>query len=187
MSLYLTAILPPSLLSEEIHDIRKEISERFSVFKALKPPVHITLYKPVSIDENTESRLIKLLRPVASSHSPFMQQLENYESFNNQTLYIRAVKSPELSALQKDIASVFNRNKIDPQPVKSKSSFTPHITIAYRDVSPEVFVSLWEDFKNRKFRRNYQTESFSILKHDGSQWNVLEEFRLSKPHTLTLF
>lgn len=187
MSLYLTAILPPPELSEQIDDIRKELSERYKIYAALKPPVHITLYRPINIKDDFENTLIKLLKPVCYSHTPFTQDLLNFESFNIQTLFISAVKNPLLGSLQKDIASVFNKNKIDPKEVKGNTTFHPHITIAYRDIPPDVFPKIWQELKNRKFKRSFLIDRFTLLKHNGKQWQVFKEFALQKPQSLELF
>ena len=187
MSIYLTAILPPEQLASEIDEIRKEISEKYKVYAALKPPVHITLYRPLSMEASNEDFLIKLLKPVGYSHKPFQQRLENFDSFNNKTLFIHADKNPLLQVLQSDIAAVYNKNKIDVKEQKSSDRFHPHITIAYRDVQRNVFKELWQEFKNRKFRRHYITDRFCLLKHDGKRWNLLEEFLLQQTETPTLF
>jgi len=187
MSLYLTAILPPEELSEQIDEIRKEFSERYNIFAALKPPVHITLYRPVNMDESLEQHLIKQLKPVRYNHNPFTQELLNFDSFNIQTLYITAVKNPLLSALQKDISAVFTKNKIDPKEVKGNTAFHPHLTIAYRDIPPDVFPAIWNELKNRKFKRSFLLDRFTLLKHNGKKWEVLEEFPLQKPQNLELF
>lgn len=187
MSLYLTAILPPAALAEEINDIRKEISEKYNVHAALKPPVHITLYRPVNMEPALEKHLIQLLKPVCHLHQPFKQDLENFDSFNNKTLFVNCVKQPLLNNLQKDISTVFNKNKIDPLEVKGNTRFHPHITIAYRDVKPEIFVSLWDEFKNRKLKRSFLVDHFSLLKHDGKKWQPLEDFPLKKIEELELF
>lgn len=187
MGLYLTAILPPAELSEQIDDIRKELSERYKIYAALKPPVHITLYRPLNIEQSFESALISLLKPVGFNHYPFTQELLNFNCFNIQTLFVSVVKNPLLSALQKDVAAVFNKNKIDPKEVKGNTSFHPHITIAYRDISPEIFPQIWDEIKNRKFKRSFRVDHFSLLKHDGRKWQGFKEFALSKPETLELF
>lgn len=187
MALYLTAISPPAELSEQIDDIRKELSERYNIYAALKPPVHITLYRPLHIDQSYESTLIKLLRPIGLNHYPFTQELLNFGSFNIQTLFIAAVKNPTLSALQKDVAAVFNKNKIDPKEVKGNTSFHPHVTVAYRDISPGIFPEIWEELKNRKFKRSFPVDHFTLLKHDGRKWQVFKEFVLAKPEMLELF
>ena len=187
MSLYLTAILPPKDLSEQIDDIRKELSDRYKIFAALKPPVHITLFRPVNIDESIEDNLVKLLKPVGLKHNPFEQELLNFDSFNIQTLFIAAVKNPFLKNLQKDIAAVFNKNKIDVREVKGNTTFHPHITIAYRDIPPETFPLIWDDLKNRKFKRTFSIDRFTLLKHNGKRWEIFQEFPLQKQEDLLLF
>lgn len=187
MSLYLTAVLPPQDLAAEIDEIRKEISEKHQVFAALKPPVHITLYRPVDLHPDREDHLIQLLRPVCFRHKPFVQQLQNFDSFNNKTLFIQAEKSSELSALRADISGIFSKNKIDRKEGKEQERFHPHITIAYRDVQRDVFRNLWEEFRNRKFKRNYLTDHFTLLKHDGKRWNTLQDFPLRQSEALSLF
>ncbi len=187
MSLYLTSILPPAYLSDEIDDIRKELSDRYQMFAALKPPVHITLYRPVDVSQNFELQLIKLLQPVSRAHSPFTVDLLNFNSFNIQTLYITAIKSPILHGLQKDVSAVFNKNKIDPKEVKGNTTFHPHVTVAYRDVPPEKFPFIWDELKNRKFKRSFSVNYFTLLKHDGKQWQRFRDFELQKAEELKLF
>ena len=77
--------------------------------------------------------------------------------------------------------------KIDPKEAKGNTLFRPHVTIAYRDIPPEVFPAMWEEFKNRKFNRSFKVESFSLLKHDGKQWNLFREFHLKHSGVQTLF
>ena len=114
MSLYLTAILPPKDLSEQIDDIRQELSDRYKIFAALKPPVHITLFRPVNIDESIEDNLVKLLKP-------------------------------------------------------------------------ETFPLIWDDLKNRKFKRTFSINRFTLLKHNGKRWEIFQEFPLQKQEDLLLF
>lgn len=187
MRLYLTAILPPPALSEEINDIREEISERFNVFAALKPPVHITLFRPLNVDTVLEKHLIKWLKPITLLHKPFTIELENFDSFNNKTLFVQCIKNPPLQALQKDISGIFNSNKVCRDEVSGNNRFHPHVTVAYRDLSPEVFEQLWLEFKSRKLKRSFVADKVSLLKHDGRKWNMMTEFILQKRDELSLF
>jgi 2'-5' RNA ligase len=187
MSLYLTALVPPPFLAEEIDDIRKEISSKYGVFAALKPPVHITLFRPANIESSLETFLIKALRPVQHLHTPFIQKLENFDSFNNKTLFVACLKNPQLSLLQKNISAIYHKHNIDRKENSTSKGFHPHITVAYRDVMPKVFSDMWSDFKNRKFKRNFPVDRFVLFKHDGQKWNVLEEFPLSQSVAPTLF
>jgi len=187
MSLYLTAILPPAILAEEIDEIRREISEKYKVYAALKPPVHITLFRPLNHKESREDHLLSILKPISTRHRPFRQELLNFDSFNIQTLFLNAVKNPLLQNLQKDVAAAFTKNKIDPKEVRGSTRFHPHITVAYRDIPPEIFPVLWEEFKSRRFKRSFTVDHFSLLKHNGQKWCMLKEFPLQMPEILTLF
>lgn len=187
MSLYLIGVLPPEQLSEEIEEIRQELSERFNIYAALKPPVHITLFRPLKLDEKLEKHLVKLLKPIGYNHYPFSQDLLNFDCFNIQTAFITAVKSSPLNDLQKEISGVINKNKIDVKDVKGNTTFHPHITVAYRDIPPEVFPLLWNELKNRKFKRSFMVDKFHLLKHNRKKWMPFEEFQLQKAQNLELF
>lgn len=185
--LYLLAILPPAQLSEQIDNIRKECAAKFGVKAALKPPVHITLYRLFKLENSFEKQFIRLFKALGHTLQPFEQQLENFDSFNTHTVYIRAVKNPEIMQLNRSVSAVFSKYKIDPQETKSNLSFTPHITIAYRDISPEVFPEIWQEYKDRKFKREFLIDRITLLKHDTKRWNKMEEFRLQCVHQPTLF
>jgi len=186
-NLYLTAILPPEDLTEQIDAIRKECAELFGVEAALKPPVHITLFRPFSIEDERENQILKLLSPIGHHHSSFKVNLENFDTFNNQVVFIRVLKNEGLADLQREISGIYNRNKIDPKEFKSRSTFNPHITIAYRDIPAAVFPAMWEVYKNRKFKRSFTAESFILLKHDGKKWQPFKEFTLKKQEENLLF
>jgi 2'-5' RNA ligase len=187
MSLYLTAIMPPAELAEQILEIKNELSDRFQIYAALKPPVHITLYRPLNIENDFESHLIKVLKPIGYNHAPFKVDLLNFDCFIIQTLFISVVKSSLLGDLQKEISSVFHKNKIDPKEHKGNTTFHPHITVAYRDIPPEVFPIIWDEYKNKKFRRSFLVDHFSLLKHDGKQWQIFREFPLQRIENPGLF
>jgi 2'-5' RNA ligase len=179
-SLYLIAVLPNDDLSRQIHEIRVQCAEKFGVQKALKPPVHITLYRPFKIEGTFENKLIRLLQSAASGLHPFRQDIENFEAFDTHAVVIRALKNPEIMKLQRAVGSVFRKNEIDKQPPGSKNfPFRPHLTIAYRDILPEVFPMIWHEYKDARFKRNFTVDHFSLLKHDGKQWNKINDFKLS--------
>ena|SRR5690606_15635674 len=178
-NLYLIAILPPEDLSRQIHEIRVQCSEKFGVHKALKPPVHITLFRPFKMELSFESKMIRLLQEAVSGHQPFRQDLENFEAFDMHAVVIRALKNPEIMKLQRAVASVFKKNNIDRLPPSSRNmAFRPHLTIAYRDILPEVFPLIWQEYKDVRFKRSFTAGQFSLLKHDGKQWNVIADIDL---------
>jgi 2'-5' RNA ligase len=179
-SLYLIAVLPPEDLSRQIHEIRLQCAEKFGVQKALLPPVHITLYRPFKMERTYESKMIRLLNSTASILCPFKQELVNFEAFDTHAVVIRALKNPEIMNLQRSIAAIFRKHEIDKLPPGSRNlSFRPHLTIAYRDITPEKFPMIWDEFKDARFKRTFNLNEFSLLKHDGKKWNTVIDFKLS--------
>lgn len=177
-SLYLIAILPPPAVAQRIDDIRKECSERYQVFKALKPPVHITLYKPLWISDDREALLIESMRSVGMINKNFDLQVENFSRFDKRVLYLKALANPEVVSLQHQIAATFLEQGFD-KDAKTDQHYHPHFTLAYRDITPEKFDTMWKEYQDRQFREHFTVDHFSILKHDGKKWQVLEDFHFS--------
>lgn len=177
--LYLLALLPPKDLSEEIHAIRLECAEKFGVQKALRPPVHITLYRPFHVEQEFQGELIRLLEQGTRGLRSFAQDLENFGTFKSQVVFINALKSPELVLLREAIVSVIRKNQLDKQLDKQKDqSFHPHITIAYRDIPADLFPAIWGEYKDRQVNFRFTADHFTLLKHENSRWNVVRDFNL---------
>ena len=178
--LYLLALLPPKELSEEIHKIRLECAQKFGVQKALRPPVHITLYRPFHVEQDFEGELIRLLQQGTNGIPSFIQDLENFGSFKSQVVFIKALKSPKLMRLQEAIVSVIRQNQLDKQLDKQKDQpFHPHITIAYRDIPADLFPAIWGEYKDRQVRFSFKADHFTLLKHENAKWNAVSDFKLN--------
>ena len=174
--LYFIALLPPADLREEIHEIRMECSGKFGVYKALRPPVHITLYPPFRFEESYEKKLVQVIRQRTRDLASFPQVIENFGHFRKEVVFIKALTSPGLIKLQQTITGVFQTK--GPDRFQS-SEYHPHLTVAYRDVSPEKFKQIWAEYKDRQFSASFRAEGFSLLKHDKTSWNIIADFSLT--------
>jgi 2'-5' RNA ligase len=186
-SLYLTAILPPEELTQQIDEIRKECAVRFNVKAALKPPVHITLYKPIKLEADREKELLQILQGIKRNHEPFKVELENFDTFNSTVVYIRVLKNQGLWNLEHEIKKAYKDRGIDTEEESSNKAYHPHITIAYRDIPRATFPVMWTAYKNKKFKRNFMASHFTLLKHNGEKWLPLQNFDLMKSEDLSLF
>jgi 2'-5' RNA ligase len=52
----------------------------------------------------------------------------------------------------------------------------PHITIATRDLTPAAFDEVWPEIKGEEFRASFNVNSIFLLKHNGRDWDVYDEF-----------
>jgi 2'-5' RNA ligase len=173
-SLYFVAILPPSEISADIDEIRKQCSSDYQVYSALKPPVHITLIPPFKLDPDLESKLIASLEQ-SRSFKPFKQELQDYAGFPPRVIFIKAIKTEGISDLHKSL-----KIRLKSFLKVSQGSINPHITIAYRDVSEAVYDQIIEVYSKKHFHASFTVHKFVLLKHDGKKWNIFKEFE-SRP------
>ena len=125
-----------------------------------------------------ENVLIEALKSFIEPFHSFDIRFLNFNSFPPRVIYIDVVKNEELNKLQKELQrfckkelNLFNANY-------KEHAYHPHVTLAFRDLRKQHFISAWEEFKEKKFERNCLVKSVFLLKHDGEKWNVLEEFLL---------
>ena len=187
-NLFLVCLIPPKDIVDDIDNLRNFISEKFKVFESLKRPVHLTLYDPVKITSlSQEESFFNALNNAAYSES-FDQILLNFNSFPEHTFYIDAEQNQGIMNLKKQIDEELKPMKLVE---KNRPKFNPHVTLAFRDLKPEVYRELITEFKDRKFKRKFLVSAFSVYKHDGKRWQAFKEIPFKspseKPKPLTLF
>lgn len=179
---YLIAILPPKELGIKIDNIRRACSQKFKVYKALRPPVHITLRYIHELEESYEPKLITSLS-ASRNFEPFIQHLHNFSGFQTaKAIYIAATENKQIDNLYTQII-----NLTKPFCKDASGGRTPHLTIAYRDVTPRLYLEIMEYYTTQTFQADFEVNHFSLLKHDGTRWNVLKHFySLPGPHQLEI-
>jgi 2'-5' RNA ligase len=189
--LYMFAIVPPPELALQIHEKRLAFANKYGFVKALKPPVHITLYPPFTIhlaDSIKFEKVILVISAWAATQHPFGIALHNYNFFDHPrrapVLHIDVVKNAELQALHKS----FLRELRKYISVESTGGFNPHITIGYRDTTHEAFAAIKADYAQQTFEASFQCRAFYLWKQIDNKWQVLMQYDLQdKPVQSSLF
>jgi 2'-5' RNA ligase len=152
--LYMFAIVPPAGLAKEIDVVRHQFAENFKCYKALKPPVHITLFPPFKTTDDIEQRILALQKWVRHQ-MPFSLELSNFNFFENRlkpVLYIEVVRIEALKNLHSGFLRQI-RNYL-PSLEIDKSIYRPHFTIGYRDILPGMMPEI---------KRRIHTEPLQVL------------------------
>jgi len=87
------------------------------------------------------------------------------------------VMNMPLYTLQNEIIRSF-KNSYPTHIQNTDLKFKPHITIAYRDLTPENFREAWKEYKHKVYNALVDADSFHLLQHDTKQWNVIETIHL---------
>jgi 2'-5' RNA ligase len=175
-SLYMFAIMPPGELAQTIHAERIAFAQKYDCQKALKPPVHITLYPPFSAERDLEEKA-EALRGWVSAQASFVINLHNYDYFKDHRspiVYIDVLPNQVLN----DFYNAFLAQLQELMPTQSSETYKPHFTIGYRDVPRQRLPEIVAEYSKRTFTASFEVTSIFLWKHDGKKWNVLKEFEL---------
>jgi len=175
MDLYFIAIIPHLTLRKEIFSLKEEIFTNTGAKKAMNSPAHITIQRPFRRDRAFEEILTSHLELFAKKRNSFKISLSGFSCFEPRTIFLDVKESQELAQLHQELNSVL----IDSLKFESKelnTNITPHITIANRDLNKKEFYRVWPTYKNRLFNAEFTVISVFLLKHNGRNWDIIQEF-----------
>jgi len=174
---FFIALLPP----EEIQDCAKEIQQYFAQTYdsrgAQNSPPHITLQPPFEWQLDNVAILEQCIQAFADTRKSVPVTLKGFGAFEPRVIYINVVKTPELLTLQKDLMAYMKASLGIVDQVSETRSFTPHMTVAFRDLTKKAFYDAWKKFERRPLDFEFTASGLTLLTHDGSRWNVSECFR----------
>ena len=180
-TLWFIAIIPPEDVAEKVRAVQREIAGRFGPRRILQIPVHITLEAPFRYDDQNE-HLPRLLEDFFRKKKGFDLELRNFGSFRQNVIIIEVAPSLPLLELRAELGNFLRKDTGIVQGVPWQGGYTPHMTVANRDVTPEAHARIWKEFNTRKFYAEFQVEDVSLLRHGlpEKMWHVYRRFALLK-------
>ena len=183
--LYFIAIVPPKPIAKSIQKLRMAFAEKYHSEEALKSPVHLTLKEPFMMDPREEIVLKRKLSSIATQHQGFEHVLQNFGRYQKHAIFIEAEKHPYLVGLKQAIKKMFKTAFYYVQ--QDQMPFNPHYTIAYCDIAAKYFETAFAEYENMVFLEHFICKEYILFKHNGKQWDNIEEFKLSGMPKITLF
>ncbi|GAB3825551.1 2'-5' RNA ligase family protein [Hymenobacter jeollabukensis] len=174
---YLLATLPPEPVFSEVWALKQEVHRLTGSRNAVRLPPHITLIPPFRLPPTEfEPRAQAVLADFAAAQPSVAVSLQDFAWFANRTLFVRVVQA---EALQRLHAALLARCRTDLPAVPLETRpFTPHMTLATRDLPPAQVPALKVDFAARRYTATFQVTALTLFRHDGRQWQPVGEFRL---------
>ena len=62
------------------------------------------------------------------------------------------------------------------EPVSKTREFSPHLTVAFRDLKQQNFKTAWAEFRQQQLQFEFIADYLTLLLHDGKRWNVYDDF-----------
>lgn len=173
---YFIALLPPQTIQTEATAIKHVFKERYQSKAALRSPPHITLQPPFEWPKSATPKLEQALTQFATQANPIPISLLGFSAFPPRVIYINVLKTPELMTLQAKLIG-YLESTLSIVPSRSKQRpFSPHLTVAFRDLKPAQFRQAWPEFKNCPFQAEFVVPNLTLLLHDGVRWHSCQHF-----------
>lgn len=174
-NLYFIALIPNRELRDKITLLKQDFANRFNSNKALKVYPHITLKAPFKCKETAHRELVNWFDGLKIKQQAFSIRLKNFGAFENKNspvIYVNPILNNELKYLQKELIASFS--SLFPGDIHAVDiNFHPHVTIAYRDLSPAMFKQAWEEYNEKVFDDVFDVNAFYLLQHDTKKWNII--------------
>jgi 2'-5' RNA ligase len=177
------AVLPDARTAGEVTEFKLLLAERFGARHALRSPPHITLFPPFRWVESRLGEFALGLAAFSAARQGFELTLRDFNRFGSRVLYVDVAPSLALEALERQLVDflerVFGLSSSQPH------GFHPHMTIAHKDLSQDVFSQAWGYFSGRAYERSFPVGSLACLRHNAKGWEVWQSFPLGSGSGLT--
>ena len=173
---FFIALLPSQAIQDYANEVKQVFVDRYNSRAALKSPPHITLQPPFEWRTAAHSNLSETLSEFAAQFAPIPITLSGFGAFVPRVVYINVIKSAALLTLQ---AALMHRleESLGIVNLSAKTrSYAPHMTVGFRDLTPENFRTAWAEFQSQPLELEFTATHLTLLQHDGHRWRVDAEF-----------
>lgn len=177
-TLYLLALLPPEPVFSETWALKQEVHRRTGSRNAVRLPPHITLLPPLSQDDEFEARATAALTAFAATQAAPAVGLHGFAWFGDRTLFVHVSEAAALKALHAALMAWCAAHLPEVKP--ETRPFTPHLTLATRDLPAAQVPELRQLFAQRAYSASFVARQLTLFRHDGQQWQARAQFELRK-------
>ncbi|NEP07988.1 MULTISPECIES: 2'-5' RNA ligase family protein [Okeania] len=174
--LLFVALVPPENIQNQVTEIKEYFAREYNSSHALKSVPHITLQPPFKWPTENLALLQESLETFVQNCSAFPITLSGFAAFPPRVIYINVVKTPELLKIQKDLIGFTETTLGIVHPASKTRPFSPHVTVAFRDLTKQNFRAAWLEFRERSLDFEFTASQLTLLIHNGKRWDICNEF-----------
>lgn len=176
--LYLLALLPPEPVFSQTWALKQEVHALTGSRNAVRLPPHITLLPPMRESVDFEKECTAVLAAFAAGEAAFEVALDGFAWFGDRTLFVRVSEGAALRALHARLLAWCAARL--PQVRPENRPFTPHLTLATRDLPPAQVPELRQVFGGRVYVVAFAVTQLTLFRHGGRQWEPRATFLLGR-------
>lgn len=164
--------MPAETIRSEITRYKELFRDKYNANHALKSPPHITLIPPFRCAAAREQSVIHALDEFSQSVIPFPVILENFNAFIPRVIYVDVKTNTDLEDLFRRLNDFTTEHRNLFGGMKKDGRFSPHVTLAFRDLKKEDFRKAWEEFRHKKIKFDFRADGITLFKHNGKYWEI---------------
>lgn len=175
---YLIAALPPEPIFEQVWSYKRYVADTYGSLRGMRVLPHITYLPPFTIPESSIELVEQGLAGLMQSFQAETISLKGFGYFpgkKSHVIYIAVEKTELMQQQYAELIAYVVQHALVPAS-QLRPTFTPHLTIAYRDLSEEKFQLAWPYFKDRPFSETMRLNHLWLLKHEGKGWEPMTRF-----------
>jgi 2'-5' RNA ligase len=128
------------------------------------------LLPPFHWPQSDEQILKTAVDEAAHGRDSFGIQVDGFGAFAPRVIYAHVKPSRPLDTLRSELLkSGMQLGIVQSEQLKP---FRPHITLAFRDLSPGMFAKAWAEVEARPLHFSFLSQHIALLRHTGAGWEV---------------
>ena len=171
-------IKPPKKIFNEVLKIEKLIAKKYKTYHSLGSRIgpHIKLTFQGNINKKNFKKIEDIVNKISKKTKSFKVKIRGVDKFyKNRVIYMKVLKSRELN----DIYKKLSNNLKQFGKVRNLRPYTPHITLAYIDITKENFKKAFKELKNKKFSYEFNVNRIYLSKSKPTErLKVIKSFKL---------
>jgi len=178
-ALYFLAIIPPTPIYEQVHELKLIFSREYHSSHALNSPPHITIIPPFKISPHSVPALVHFLHENTAFFQAGEVSLDGFGCFfSPRVIYINPRISQQFTEARNQLLIRFYESF--PQQRQDTKPFHPHLTVAFKDLAPAMFSIAWPIVSRMDFSASFRLVDFVLLKYESGRWVVFQKFPLTE-------
>lgn len=183
-------VLVPQELTDTLLNCRSWMNAEYGCRSGYGTPIHITLVPPFHLDEQYTTKEVlhslqtaveKLLissqkqNPDTTSHPifPFTARVNGFDAFGDRTIFAKVLPDEHWQPLRDEVLTSLlsacpGTTKKDARP------FTPHLTVANRDIPEGASVAALEHFSELNLVSEFPVDTIAVFTRNRGTWYAEE-------------
>ena len=168
-------VLVPEDIRATLEDCRRYMNEAYGCKSGHGTPIHVTLVPPFHLPEefSTKDLAMAIEKEVilAGSELKFDGHIENFDAFGDRTIFAKVIPKENWTKLRDKVLEAVL--KAAPGCIKKdKRPFTPHLTVANRDIPSGASVAALQVMNELNLVEDFPVDNVAIFERRGGKWNV---------------